>query len=252
MGKFKDFVNNLGNQAENIVTRFTPWGIAKQNTDKTIQANKEMAEYQYSKDLEMWNRGNTYNSPTAQMDRLKQAGLNPNLVYGQGVTGNSSGQLPKYNAPTLDYNYKAPLDPLAMLGAFQNFRIGNAQLDNLRAQNRVIQEEGNTKNITNQYLAEGLGHKNTLLGQNIDKNANLLGWQMHGGLENIKDSNLWKGLNADLSFRQGRVKQQESLIDKLDAEARLKGLEGDLYDWKNWSQILQGFGVKIPSFRGRK
>lgn len=36
-----------------------------------------------------WNMQNEYNSPRAQMQRLQEAGLNPNLVYGQGVQGAS-------------------------------------------------------------------------------------------------------------------------------------------------------------------
>ena len=39
--------------------------------------------------LDMWNRNNEYNTPLAQMQRLKDAGLNPNLMYGQGTTGNA-------------------------------------------------------------------------------------------------------------------------------------------------------------------
>ena len=33
---------------------------------------------------------NAYNDPSAQMERLKQAGLNPNLVYGGGATTTAS------------------------------------------------------------------------------------------------------------------------------------------------------------------
>lgn len=39
--------------------------------------------------LKMWNLENEYNTPTAQMQRLEDAGLNPNLMYGQGSTGNA-------------------------------------------------------------------------------------------------------------------------------------------------------------------
>ena len=47
----------------------------------------------------MWERANLYNEPSSQMDRLRKAGLNPNLVYGSGkVTGNVASQLPKYQA----------------------------------------------------------------------------------------------------------------------------------------------------------
>lgn len=41
--------------------------------------------------LSDWNTQNEYNSPEAQMGRYRDAGLNPNLVYGEGVAA-SSGQ----------------------------------------------------------------------------------------------------------------------------------------------------------------
>ena len=48
---------------------------------KTRKHQRWLAEYQYQKDLEMWNKQNEYNNPSNQMARLKDAGLNPNLVY---------------------------------------------------------------------------------------------------------------------------------------------------------------------------
>lgn len=60
------------------------------------RANKRHAIKMMDKQREWaladWNMQNEYNSPRAQMQRLQEAGLNPNLVYGQGVqgaTGNS-------------------------------------------------------------------------------------------------------------------------------------------------------------------
>lgn len=57
------------------------------------RANQRYATRQMDKQrawaLEDWNRQNEYNSPRAQMQRLQEAGLNPNLVYGQGVQGAS-------------------------------------------------------------------------------------------------------------------------------------------------------------------
>lgn len=110
---------------------------ARENTNATNRANAELAKYQYSKDLEMWNRGNAYNDPLAQMQRLKRAGLNPNLVYGSGSpVGMQAGQLPKYNAPTMSYNYQPPVDLPSMLSAFQDYRLANAQISNVKEQQR--------------------------------------------------------------------------------------------------------------------
>lgn len=70
--------------------------------ERANKANMKLAEYQYSKALEMWNRQNEYNLPKNQMSRLTDAGLNPNLVYGNGtVQGLTSAPAPQYHAPTI-------------------------------------------------------------------------------------------------------------------------------------------------------
>lgn len=50
--------------------------------DKQNRYNRELLEYQYDRNLEMWNLQNQYNDPSAQMQRYSRAGLNPNLIYG--------------------------------------------------------------------------------------------------------------------------------------------------------------------------
>lgn len=138
-----NLVGGLAGAVASVVNTAIESRTAKQNTDKTNAANRALAEYQYSKDLEMWNRGNAYNAPQAQMERLKNAGLNPNMVYGNGSPqGATAMQLPKYNAPTMQYNYRPPVNPLAMLEQYQDLSIKQAQIDNLRAQRDAI--EGHT------------------------------------------------------------------------------------------------------------
>lgn len=106
----------------------------RKNTKDTIAANKELAEYAYARDLEMWERQNAYNSPQAQMERLKAAGLNPNLVYGTGAVANNSGPTPKYNTPNVDYTSRPPVvDMPAILSAFNDFQLKQAQIDNVKA-----------------------------------------------------------------------------------------------------------------------
>ena len=72
---------------------------------KQINAQKELADYQFELNKQQWNAENEYNSPGAQMQRLKSAGLNPNLVYGSGaVTGNTTTQGPRASIPHVDRN----------------------------------------------------------------------------------------------------------------------------------------------------
>lgn len=45
---------------------------------------REMAQYQNEQNIEMWKRNNEYNTPSAQVSRMKAAGLNPSLMYAGG------------------------------------------------------------------------------------------------------------------------------------------------------------------------
>lgn len=54
-------------------------------------------QQQQAFEYEMWNLKNEYDSPKAQMLRYQQAGLNPNLIYGQQ---NVSGNIPQGSPAT--------------------------------------------------------------------------------------------------------------------------------------------------------
>lgn len=98
------------------------------------RANMELAEYAYQKDLEQWNRANAYNLPENQMKRLKDAGLNPNLVYGTGAVANTqTGQSPKYNAPKLERTALGNRQGIPNLGQYIDTELRQAQVDNIKA-----------------------------------------------------------------------------------------------------------------------
>lgn len=131
---------------------------AVQDTNK---ANMEIAKYQaqwqqqenekaYQRSLNMWNLQNEYNSPTQQMARIRAAGLNPNLVYGNGVTGNSSGPTPQYepakfNAPTMQAYRGWNLGISDAISQFLAYRTAKAQVDNMEAQNSLIRQQTATE-----------------------------------------------------------------------------------------------------------
>lgn len=61
------------------------------------RANKKLTQYSFNKNLDMWKMQNEYNAPKQQMQRLQEAGLNPNLMYGKGTVGNAQ-TMPQYQA----------------------------------------------------------------------------------------------------------------------------------------------------------
>ena len=107
---------------------------SRSNTKKTIQGQKEIADKTYQNDLAMWEKGNKYNAPQAQMERLKSAGLNPNLVYGSGtVAGQSSGPLPHYQQANPDYSHNLPLN----IGQ-ERTKLLNTRTSQLNKRRRII------------------------------------------------------------------------------------------------------------------
>lgn len=71
--------------------------------------NEQLIKEQNQLNLQQWNRENLYNSPSEQMKRLKVAGLNPNLMYGNGAGSLLSAPSPEMQAAHTD----APqVDPL--------------------------------------------------------------------------------------------------------------------------------------------
>ena len=66
-----------------------------------------------------WKMQNQYNTPKEQMQRLKDAGLNPNLIYGSspaGASGSAGSIAPSKAAP---YNIQNPVPPSNLLVASQ-------------------------------------------------------------------------------------------------------------------------------------
>lgn len=60
---------------------------------ETNALNKELAYQQNEWNLQQWNRQNEYNSPLAQMQRYRDAGINPFFAAGNITGGNAEGTL---------------------------------------------------------------------------------------------------------------------------------------------------------------
>lgn len=114
------------------------------STAMANDANERMQHEQNKWNLEQWNRNNAYNSPAAQMQRFKAAGLNPDLMYQQGTPGLSSSPAQGSN-PIPKQPFQMQLDPLML-----------AQLKNIEADTNLKKSDANQKDA----LTEGINYDN--------------------------------------------------------------------------------------------
>lgn len=110
------------------------------------EKNMEIARYQNQWNLDQWHRENAYNSPQAQMQRFKNAGLNPNMIYGQGTPGNAMSGKPAQGA-TMVPTFRPAEGIGQMLGMYQQFKVQQAQIDKLHADTQLT----NSKTLTEEF-----------------------------------------------------------------------------------------------------
>ena len=163
MNVLKDFVSGLGNAVTggllgtvgSLFGLGTSW--AQQQLD--IKGSKELMDYQFDLNRKFIEDQRAYDRPDAQMERLKLAGLNPNLVYGSGsVVGNTSstgsvglGRSPQSNLAKYQENAMMLETARAKQDLINSHKAGeqiDANIDNTNADTERTKAQ--TRNAENQ------------------------------------------------------------------------------------------------------
>lgn len=198
---------------------------------KENQRNREWAESQYQvqkKDtLDFWNMQNDYNSPTSQMARLREAGLNPNLVYGKGAD-NTAMAISRPAAP--NYQGKAPQMDLgavgqSLVGTYYDVQMKQAQTDNLKAMNTVYLQDAALKMAQNASLQVktardkfDLDMANTLKQNSIEMSAESLR-QLKTGIDVMLSRNDREAASNAQSLQEGAARILKIRADTASTEA---------------------------------
>lgn len=125
--------------AETLGNVFTQSAANRQSRQFQI----DMYNRQRSDSINDWNAQNQYNSPAAVMSRYKEAGLNPNLIYGNGTMASAgtprSSSAGSFTAHAPDVKLGNPV------ATFFDVRMQQSQLDMMEKQKALMAIEGALK-----------------------------------------------------------------------------------------------------------
>jgi len=121
------------------------WGAALMNAGSNLGStfyttawNKRESQRQRDWNEAMWHKSNEYNSPAAQMERFREAGLNPNMIYGQGNPGNA-GQVPSYERASMQ------TPNIDLLGSYMGYKKMGVEISNMEADTQLKERDQTIK-----------------------------------------------------------------------------------------------------------
>lgn len=130
----------------------------------------EQQEYDYK----MWQENNAYNTPSAQVERLKAAGINPALALSSISTGESRSTAGGQNPPsTTAATYENPANEVNM--KVQNLALIGKQLSDISKQyeeTRSLQMQNNWQNVEKSAVVASILKDNKLKDEAVE-NASL-------------------------------------------------------------------------------
>ena len=117
--------------------------INSNNMDKQFRYQKDLMRIQNDYNVQNWHMQNSYNTPAAQMQRLKAAGLNPDLMYGNGSagvqanlpSGVSGGSAPGYSPAPEGLNLASDIQALA------NAKLAGAETVGKNIENSLLHDQ---------------------------------------------------------------------------------------------------------------
>lgn len=253
---------------------------------KTREFNREEAEKQrlwsekmYNEqnawNYEMWNKQNEYNTPEAQVQRLRDAGLNP-MFYGLDGTGNA-GDLTA--AQPLGYDRADAgnqVNPLAGFQDFQDIPLKVAQISNLQADTAKKGEETLTEiqqrerivadiekarqEVKNLLATEELTHVQKERAQKdlewLDRinTATVGAAEAKAKLDSATERRILELLPGEKELQQMSIEDFEHRWAKIDAEIKklakdteLSELDIENYALNHMSNGVMGSGISVTN-----
>lgn len=143
------FIDAAAGQARDAIQYKRQRQLNKENN----RFNADEARKQRAAAAASQTRQENYNSEVAQVQRLKQAGLNPALLYGGATSSSGVSSMSAASAAPSSYTPSgSQLDLSGALSGASDMDLQAAQVENLRTNTASQAEDVASKTTTNKYL----------------------------------------------------------------------------------------------------
>lgn len=234
----------------------------RQIAEMQNRLNYQMFQEQNKFNLDLWNKTNAYNTPTEQVKRLDEAGINPMMALGAINPGNTTSLTSASPAPAQGYQAQNELEGLG--NAVQN------SVDTYLRQRLQKTQESNISSSTSKTLAEtaGILEDNKYIGdrakadiaktqadiaktnserESIEVKRQLEVTQLSEQINSLRVSNEYQKLQSDIAkwTRDIYNPQQAQLLATqmadVNAAIQLKGAQLNLTKTQAWNVYEQTY-----------
>lgn len=247
------------------------------SSKKQREWSEKMQNQQNAWNLEMWNKANEYNSPSAQVERLRDAGLNP-LYY--GLDGSSANALEsaqplgyeRANISALDNPIGAGLDAAAKVA-----QISNIQADTAKKNEETLTETQRREKIQADIEEVRQSIKNKMADEKLTdtqrerlqkdinwldrlNEATLAAKQADAALTNAQKNRIEELLEGEKIIQAKTIEDFEhkwakiaAEISKIAAENKILAKDFENYALNHANNGFMGTGLSLPNIiRGVK
>lgn len=186
--------------------------------------NLMLANLQNEWNQQQWERENAYNTPLEQMKRFKDAGLNPNLIYGQQNLSATSPEMTAGDGSTpTDMSMLGQMPTIGdavMRGIDNSLKV--AQFKNIEANTRKVNSETKGQDFTNEILSSDARFRDAMNQTTLELQSVTI--DMNKQLKEVYGTNVEKA-RVEIS----NLEQQGKLLvqNVEEARQRIKGLDLD-------------------------
>lgn len=217
-----------------IVGQVANAAIQAHQNKKTREWNEKMYGVQRKDALSDWQMQNAYNSPAAQMQRLREAGLNPNLVYGHGA--DAQGGIVR-STDVKSWNPTAPsFAPEAAIGTYLDAKVKQLQTDNLAMQKTLMEQDLKNKMAT-EFKTYADAYKSESQRDYTDTQTQLKGVDLNYATR-IKEMSL-QGMQASIDKAMSDIDLTQSRTTGQMQENEFRAISNDQTIAQNAIKILQ-------------